>query len=214
MTATGTATPRRNEILPLASQAMYCIWHRSTALEGKLYSAGAWSGTTDAIATITSTVKRDFSAIVDSSFYIFCNYISSTGTLVCKERTASWQAANTVDSTTTCYHAALSYDVSAGLLQTFYTRALTATNIYYSSSTDGVTWTSPASIQGSLTSATDIGCCYHRSGAQVIYVWSSGAGSPYPVNANYQAVPELNLFMGVIVVVPVVIVSRRLKRHI
>jgi hypothetical protein len=168
-------------VLPLASGDMYAFWYANGAIAGKKYTASSatW-GAQEGIASTTSGVATKIpSGVVDASYNVDLVFSDSTGQIVFRQRTTSWQANVTLDSATGSTSPTITLESGTGNLY-----------VYYISSTGQITarkyttgWAAEtAGIDTSTIAKTYITSIYSVSGARnVIWEWDQGGSSPYEV---------------------------------
>jgi len=179
-------------ILKQASQDMYAIWRLGTALQGKRYthSNTTWWTQTDSIATLTATIGRDFSGVVDSSNNIHLTYIDNDGKLVYKKRTGTtWGSASGLDTNNDCYYCSVTINMDNDQMAVFYARGTTVYECYKTTSV----WSLPQSLLTGITGLKWVNSPYCTSGSvgNTIFIYTSGT-SPYNANSNTADIPELN----------------------
>jgi len=193
-------------IVPQTSQNMYAAFTEGTSLEGCVWVNGstAWQDSSgnscasganyDSIATVTSGVSNNISAVADSSGNVHLAYIDSNDYTTYQEYTSSaWQTAVTLDGNSGNGYVSMSLNTSDNSLYAIWIRG---NHIYYE---HGVApfasgnWDVSATDWHSGTNLTNL--TSDSSGSGIIFAeWTSGSSSPYTVNWDDVIVPE-NIYL-------------------
>jgi len=169
-------------IVPLSSQDMYAVWTRATAIEGKFFDdpTNGWDSSATSIATGTSGVTNNLSAVSDSSGNVHLAYINSSDGVSYQERTSSWQTAITLDSNTGDDYPTISLDTDNSDLYALWIRS---NIIYYKKGVSPYgsgNWDSSAASWKTGTSTAYVSSNYSGPG-RIFATWTEGSSSPYSV---------------------------------
>jgi hypothetical protein len=205
------------------SQDMYAALVNNTSLRGCKWVNGstAWQDSSgnscasganyDSIATVTSGISNNISAVADSSGNVHLLYIDGSGYTSYQEYTSAWQTVVTLDGNSGNHYASITLDTSDSGLYAFWIRS---DHIYYkhgASPYASGNWDASATDWHSGTTLTNLTSNY-TGNAQAFAEWTSGSGSPYSINWDIIAVPEnLWLFFSLGIVVPFYVRKKRKK---
>jgi hypothetical protein len=207
-------------IVPRTSGSVYASFIDGTAIKGCVYDAAGdsrWENTAgstcvdganqDSIATGTSGLSNNLSAVADSSGYVNLSYIDSTGSAEFRRYTTSWSNPTCLEVTTGNTYTTISLDSTTGDLYAFWIRS---NHIYYKKYTSGTsTWDSSPTDWKSGTNLTNLTSNYSAEG-RIFAQWTSGSSSPYTINWDILLnIPErIWLFLGLGLIIP------RLRRKV
>src|SRR2546426_718586 len=164
-------------ILPLSSGNVYAFWYANGAIDGKV-RAGGWGSLENIATTATGVYTKAPSGTVDASGNIDLVYSDSSGAIVHKQRTSSWGAADTVDSSTGNTQPTITRDSSTGNLYVFYVQS---TNQIKGRKYSGGTWTDVTGLDVSTITKAGLTSPYSVSGGLIGFLWNQGDTSPYEI---------------------------------
>jgi hypothetical protein len=189
-------------IVPQTSQNMYetftvgtalhgCVWvNGSTAWQDSLGNSCDSGANFDSIATVSSGISNNMSAVADPSGNVHLTYVDSNGYVLYQEYTSSaWQSPVTLDGNSGNGYVSMSLDTSNNSVYSFWVRG---DHIYYKHGVSPFAsgnWDASSADWHSGTNLTNLTTNYSGN-AKVFAEWTSDTGSPYTVNWDTIAVPE------------------------
>lgn len=176
-------------ILPQSGGAMYALWYADGAIDGRRFT-GTW-GSVEGIGTTTAGSQfRGPSAVVDAADNVNVVYSDSSGNVIYRQRTGSWQAPTTLDSGGGNQETTLTLDTSTGDLYAFW---ISSTEQIKGKVYTGGAWNVISGIDTSTTTKDYLNSPYSAaSSSLVVWSWGQGTTTPFEVKVASLGVPEFS----------------------
>jgi len=206
------------ELVPLSSSDMYSVWMKAAAIEGKLFDdpTNGWDGSATSIATGTSGLTKNFSAVstAGSPDRVHLSYLNGSSNVIYDQYNTSdnnWTTFSnvTLDSNTTNSYTTLSQDTNTNDLYALWVRSDT---LYYKK---GVSGYASGDWDAGVTSWQSNGVIAYPTSSyaennHIFATWTQADINPYSIFWEYIVVPEKLVLMFIIL--PVSMLFFRKKR--
>ncbi len=193
-------------IVPLSGGNMYALWYADGNIAGKKYT-GTWSSQESIDTTTPSVATKIPSAVSDSSDNVHLAYISSTGTVLYRERTSSWSTPTTLNSTSGSTSPTITVVSGSSNLYAFWIAgSYQIKGKQFTGSWTDITLIDTSTIQkGYLTSP------YSYSAGSLNFLWDQGGSSPWEVKTQY--IPEFQDLLLPTILTGVLVLSLARRRR-
>lgn len=183
---TSTNSNKFGIILSLGSSNLYSIWIDSTTIEGKKYSSGTWDVNPTSIGTGSSGLNNSISGTSDENGYVHLAFVDSSGNVIYRRYTDSWQSAVTLDSNAGNEYVSIGIDKKNS--NNLYAAWVRNDDIYYRKGNNPyalANWNTAVSLVSSGTNDWLTVNSNDNSHGDIFVLWSEGSSSPYSMNWSF-----------------------------